>query len=90
MIESRDRDTDPRDHQNHRFPTRPTAVTSHLSPTRTYDRTKAYAAAKDSAVTHLPPRHLQGLGAECHGFGFMTVRNLAPRLPSSLSTGARQ
>ena len=53
---SRNRGTDQRDRQKHRFPARPSAVTSHLSPTRTGDRTKARAAAEGSAVTRVPPR----------------------------------
>ena len=41
------------DHQKHRFPAQPSAVTSHLPPTRTCDRTKAHAAAEGPAVTRL-------------------------------------
>jgi len=53
---SRNHSANQRDHQEHRFPARSSAVVSHLSPTRTCDRTKARAAAKGAAVTQLPPR----------------------------------
>jgi hypothetical protein len=55
-VGSRNRGAGQRDHQKYRFPARPSAVTSHLSPTRTCNRTKARAAPEAPAVTHLPPR----------------------------------
>jgi hypothetical protein len=49
-VGSRNRGAGQRDHQKHRFPARPSAVTSHLSPTRTCDRTKARAAPEAPAL----------------------------------------
>ena len=71
-VGSRNRGAGQRDHQKHRFPARPSAVTSHLSPTRTCDRTKA-RAPEAPAVTHLPPRvdaqRKKGICEKVHTWG---------------------